>query len=120
MTVILTSMPDSLRTDASPRTRDGGPALLTLADCEAMSVATARSLYRAHVSPALGTVIDSFDTGRVMVDRAEGVWITARDGRRILDATGGMGVLAIGHNHPRVLAARRRYAEAGHMAPHQP
>lgn len=35
--------------------------------------------------------------------------VHAADGRRILDFSGGMNVLNHGHNHPRVLAARRRF-----------
>ena len=93
--------------------------LFRAADCEAMALETARRLYKSHVNPALGKVLDSFDSGQVMVDHAEGVWITARDGRRILDATGGMGVLTLGHNHPRIIAARKRFLDAGHMEVHK-
>ncbi|MEV6521271.1 aminotransferase class III-fold pyridoxal phosphate-dependent enzyme [Longispora sp. NPDC051575] len=61
----------------------------------------------------------SFGFGRELVDRAEGAWITLRDGRRILDFSGGVGVLNHGHNHPRVLAARRRFSEARRMEVHK-
>ena len=93
--------------------------LLRANDCQEMPLSTARLLYKRHVNPALTRVLDSFDSGRVMVDSAEGVWITARDGRRILDATGGMGVLTLGHNHPRIIAARKRFLDAGHMEVHK-
>ncbi|WBY01599.1 aspartate aminotransferase family protein [Ramlibacter tataouinensis] len=36
---------------------------------------------------------------------AEGVWITDREGRRYLDASGGAAVSCLGHGHPDVLAA---------------
>ena len=35
----------------------------------------------------------------------EGVWLTAEDGRKILDASGGAAVSCLGHQHPRVLEA---------------
>lgn len=41
----------------------------------------------------------------IVVARAEGASIWDNDGRRYLDFVGGIGVLNIGHNHPRVVAA---------------
>ena len=40
-------------------------------------------------------------------------------GLRILDATGGLGVLNHGHNHPRIIAARKRFQEQGRMEVHK-
>jgi acetylornithine/succinyldiaminopimelate/putrescine aminotransferase len=39
------------------------------------------------------------------ISRAEGVWLVARDGRRYLDFIAGIGVSALGHGHPEVIAA---------------
>jgi len=39
-----------------------------------------------------------------------GIWLTAEDGRRILDASGGAAVSCLGHQHPRVLDAIARQA----------
>ena len=44
------------------------------------------------------------------VVRAEGVWLEARDGRRVLDYYGGHAVAALGYGHPRWLAALERQA----------
>jgi 4-aminobutyrate aminotransferase / (S)-3-amino-2-methylpropionate transaminase / 5-aminovalerate transaminase len=41
----------------------------------------------------------------IVVDRAEGAHIWDTAGRRYLDFVGGIGVLNVGHNHPRVVAA---------------
>jgi len=41
----------------------------------------------------------------IVVDRAEGAYIWDTGGRRYLDFVGGIGVLNVGHNHPRVVAA---------------
>ena len=43
---------------------------------------------------------------------AEGVWLTTRDGRRILDYYGGHAVAALGYGHPRWIAALERQARA--------
>ncbi|MGC5032525.1 aspartate aminotransferase family protein [Micromonospora sp. DT229] len=61
----------------------------------------------------------SFGFGRDLVDSAEGAYLTLGDGRRILDLTGGVGVLNHGHNHPRILAARQRFAERRRMEVHK-
>jgi acetylornithine/succinyldiaminopimelate/putrescine aminotransferase len=44
------------------------------------------------------------------VVHAEGVWLTTRAGRRILDYYGGHAVAALGYGHPRWLAALERQA----------
>jgi 4-aminobutyrate aminotransferase / (S)-3-amino-2-methylpropionate transaminase / 5-aminovalerate transaminase len=44
----------------------------------------------------------------IVVDRAEGCHVWDTDGRRYLDFVSGIGVLNVGHNHPRVLAAVRK------------
>ncbi|WP_326555657.1 aspartate aminotransferase family protein [Micromonospora sp. NBC_01813] len=61
----------------------------------------------------------SFGFGRELVDRAEGAYLHLRDGRRILDFTGGVGVLNHGHNHPRIMAVRQRFAEQRRMEVHK-
>lgn len=93
--------------------------LITYEECVSLSAADVRRLYRGHVNPALATSLGSFAMGEVEVDHADGVWIHARDGRRYLDASGGMGVLGLGHNHPRVLAARARYQRERRMEVHK-
>jgi len=42
------------------------------------------------------------------IDRAEGCWLYTCDGRRYLDLIAGIGVTALGHGHPAVLAAINR------------
>jgi 4-aminobutyrate aminotransferase / (S)-3-amino-2-methylpropionate transaminase / 5-aminovalerate transaminase len=47
----------------------------------------------------------------IVVARAEGSHVWDTDGRRYLDFVGGIGVLNVGHNHPRVVAAVRKQLE---------
>lgn len=39
------------------------------------------------------------------IERTEGVWMFARDGKRILDLISGIGVSVLGHRHPAVITA---------------
>lgn len=43
----------------------------------------------------------------LLVDRAEGSWLTTEDGRRILDFTSGQMCATLGHGHPAILDAMR-------------
>jgi adenosylmethionine-8-amino-7-oxononanoate aminotransferase len=40
----------------------------------------------------------------------DGIWLVAKDGRKILDASGGAAVSCLGHQHPRVVEALARQA----------
>ncbi|SCL33611.1 putrescine aminotransferase [Micromonospora nigra] len=95
------------------------PQLIGLDEAEQLSTAQVHELYRAHVSRSQVSLMTTFGFGRELVECAEGVWIHLRDGRRILDFSGGVGVLNHGHNHPRILAARQRYAQQGRMEVHK-
>ncbi|WP_227870419.1 aspartate aminotransferase family protein [Streptomyces otsuchiensis] len=93
--------------------------LMSIEDAEGLSVDQVHDLYRRYVNKSQVSLMTSFGFGRELVDRAEGVYVHTRDGRRILDFTGGVGVLSHGHNHPRILEARRRFAERGRMEVHK-
>ncbi|MGW1992966.1 aspartate aminotransferase family protein [Embleya sp. NPDC001921] len=93
--------------------------LLDAQACERLSIDEVHDLYRRHVSRGQVSLIGAFGFGRDLVEHAEGAWITLRDGRRVLDFTGGVGVLSHGHNHPRILAARERFARRRAMEVHK-
>lgn len=62
------------------------------------------------MNAALSTTVAShlapvFAQYPIEVVSAEGVWLTTRDGRRILDLYGGHAVAAVGYGHPRWVAA---------------
>jgi putrescine aminotransferase len=95
------------------------PNLLTLDATEQLDIGQVHDLYRRHVNRSQVSLMTSFGFGRELVDHAEGAYITLRDGRRILDLTGGVGVLSHGHNHPRILAARERFARQRRMEVHK-
>ncbi|MFE4518643.1 aspartate aminotransferase family protein [Kitasatospora sp. NPDC056783] len=94
-------------------------SLISTEECERMPIARVHELYRRHVSRGQVTLLSAFGFGRDVVDSASGCWLTLRDGRRVLDFTGGIGVLNHGHNHPRILAARRRFQELRRMEVHK-
>ncbi|WP_405612546.1 aspartate aminotransferase family protein [Streptomyces sp. NBC_01508] len=93
--------------------------MYTLDDAEHLDIDQVHDLYRKHVNKSQVSLMTSFGFGRELVDHAEGAYITLKDGRRVLDLTGGVGVLNHGHNHPRILAARERFARDRRMEVHK-
>ncbi|MEZ0074661.1 aspartate aminotransferase family protein [Planotetraspora sp. GP83] len=93
--------------------------LISLDECERLTAKHVHDLYRQYVSRSQVSLMTSFGFGRELVERAEGAWLWTRDGRRILDFTGGVGVLNHGHNHPRILAARKRFQDEKRMEVHK-
>jgi putrescine aminotransferase len=95
------------------------PDLIGLEEAEKLEVEDVHELYRTYVNRSQVRLMTSFGFGRELVDHAEGAYVHTRDGRAILDFTGGVGVLNHGHNHPRILAARRRFQEQRRMEVHK-
>lgn len=83
----------------------------TVEDAKRLEVSEVTDLFCTHVNPGQYHFLKLLGFHRVLIDRAEGMYYYTRDGRRILDFFGGFGSLALGHNHPRVLAARKRFQD---------
>lgn len=93
--------------------------LLNWQECEELPIEEVWDLYRKYVSSAQVDLISSFGFGRELVDYAEGCWIYKKDGGKVLDFTGGIGVLNHGHNHPRILDTRIEFQKRKRMEVHK-
>lgn len=93
--------------------------LLSLEQAEQLGVGQIHDLYRRYINRSQVSLMTSFGFGRELVDHAEGAYLHLKDGRRVLDLTGGVGVLNHGHNHPRILAARTRFQRDRRMEVHK-
>ena len=80
--------------------------LYSVDDCENLNNNEIRDLYKKYVNPAIEQLFNSFDLGHEEIQYSEGVWIYTKNNEKILDVTGGIGVLTHGHNHPRILQTR--------------
>ncbi|WP_102959017.1 aspartate aminotransferase family protein [Mangrovicella endophytica] len=91
------------------------PPLLTVEDAKAMDLATMADLFKDHINPGQFHFTKLLGFHKVKVERAEGMYYIDQNGRKILDFFGGFGSLAFGHNHPRIIEARRAFqAEKRH------
>ena len=93
--------------------------LYSIDECHNLTAKEVRGLYKNYVNPGLENILYSFGAGEDLVDHAEGVWLYYKDGRKVLDVSGGLGVLTLGHNHPRILKARMQYQEQKRMEVHK-
>ncbi len=99
-------MSAALATTAAPR-----PRLLSVEDAKRLSVEEVAGLTNAHLNPGQMHFRKILGFDKLLVERAEGMHYILKDGRRILDFFGGFGSLSFGHNHPRILAARKRFQD---------
>lgn len=89
------------------------PNMLSVEDAKALDVGTMAELFKDHINPGQLHFMKLLGFHTVKIERAEGMYYIDQNGRKILDFFGGFGSLAHGHNHPRVLEARKQYSEDG-------
>ncbi|PWL17512.1 aspartate aminotransferase family protein [Falsochrobactrum shanghaiense] len=103
-----TVTPQNLRDTANYTPK---PALLSVEDAKALDLPRMTELFTTHLNPGQLHFMKLLGFHKVKVERAEGMYYYDQTGRRILDFFGGFGSLALGHNHPRILEARRKFQE---------
>jgi len=87
------------------------PNLLSVEDAKSLDVQRMTDLFKAHINPGQLHFMKLLGFHKVKVERAEGMFYIDQNGRRILDFFGGFGSLAFGHNHPRIVEARKRFQD---------
>jgi putrescine aminotransferase len=93
--------------------------LIRLEDVENLPIDKIHNLYRGYVNNTRVDLLSVFGFGNDTVSHAEGIFIYLNNGRKVYDFTGGIGVLNHGHNHPRILNARRNFLNAKKMEVHK-
>ena len=93
--------------------------LLTLEDVDNLDLKKIKNLYDEYINPYQTKILSNFSFGSDTFVKAEGMHLFTSEGKKILDFTGGLGVLNHGHNHPRILNVRKKYAEKSKMEVHK-
>lgn len=65
-------------------------------------------MYEKYVNPGMLKFFDLLGFKEIRPIRAAGMYIYTKDNRKILDFSGGRGVLNYGHNHPRLSEIRQK------------
>jgi acetylornithine/succinyldiaminopimelate/putrescine aminotransferase len=112
------------RTEIAAASQNGSLPILSLEASLALSLGEANRLFGAHLNKYILQVFEVLGLGDLDIVGAEGVEIRLRDGRRLIDFHGGLGVVGLGHNHPRIVAAERtchdlRVIDCIKLAPHK-
>jgi acetylornithine/succinyldiaminopimelate/putrescine aminotransferase len=102
----------------------GDDQLLTLEQSLDLDSASANRLYARHLNRYMLQLFEVLGFGEMDIVAAEGSRIHLRDGRSLLDFHMGLGVVGLGHNHPRIIAAERlcherRVLDCIKLAPHK-
>ncbi|NGO50131.1 aspartate aminotransferase family protein [Allomesorhizobium camelthorni] len=87
------------------------PDLISVEAAKAMDLATMTDLFKSHLNPGQLHFMKLLGFHKVKVESAEGMFYVDQNGRKILDFFGGFGSLAFGHNHPRILDARKKFQD---------
>lgn len=95
----------------SPRLNTLKPDLLSVEQAKNLNPAKMAELFVNHINPGQLHFMKLLGFHKIKIERAEGMYYYDHNGRSILDFFGGFGSLALGHNHPRILQARRSFQE---------
>ena len=87
-------------------------------DCLNIDISQIKKSISNNINASQMKLISSLSFGNEIPKKAEGVYIYTKK-RKILDMTGGIGVLNHGHNHPQILKARKSFSEKKQMEVHK-
>lgn len=68
-------------------------------------------LYSKYINPGIAIFLKILGFDKYKIMKAEGMYLYTECGKKILDLSGGLSVLNHGHNHPRIMEARKRFNE---------
>lgn len=98
-----------MRDDAT--TAPARPPLIGVEQAKALTRDEVRGLFERHLNPGQLHFLKLLGFDQVIVQRALGMYYYDQHDRAILDFFGGFGSVAFGHNHPRIIEARKRFQD---------
>lgn len=93
--------------------------LFKTTDIENLTIDDVHKLYSEYVNKSQVDLISKFGFGKDIAIKAEGNSIFTKKNKKILDFTGGIGVLNHGHNHPKILKIREWFSKNKKMEVHK-
>lgn len=88
-------------------------------DLDKLSINEVRDLYEKYINPQQSKAINTFGFGQEIAEKSLEQWIYTSSGKKILDFTGGYGVLNHGHNHPKIIKRRIDFQKNNRMEVHK-
>ena len=93
--------------------------LISASDCDRISLKQVQEYYSKFINPALSKSLRVFSFGNDLVKSANNLTITLCNKSKILDFTGGLGVLNFGHNPKTILKERINFQKKSKMEVHK-
>ncbi len=93
--------------------------LLSVDDAKKLDIQTVQKLYKDYISQSQLNFFKNFSFGNDIIQKAEGSFIYTDKNKKILDLTGGIGVLNHGHNNDRILGERIKFQNEKKMEVHK-
>lgn len=93
--------------------------LISTSKCEQLTLKEVQKYYSKFINPALSKSLKAFSFGNDLVKSANNITITLSNSRKILDFTGGLGVLNFGHNPKKILRERIKFQKKFRMEVHK-
>ena len=92
--------------------------LFSVEDAKNLKIENVHDLYEKYVSKAQVNFFKSFAFGNDLIEKAEGSFLYSGK-KKILDLTGGIGVLNHGHNNERIIKQRKKFQAENRMEVHK-
>ena len=80
--------------------------LLSVSEAVSLDIKTIKNFYSKYLNANQEKILSKFSYGSDIFVSAEGMYMNTKDGKKILDFSGGIGVLNHGHNNNEILNAR--------------
>jgi len=93
--------------------------LIPTKKCDDLSIKKVQKYYSKFINPALARSLKFFSFGDKLVKSANNITLTLSDNSKILDFTGGLGVLNFGHNPKTILKERINFQKKLKMEVHK-
>lgn len=93
--------------------------IYTIEEASNLSIHEVKDLYSNYINPNQTKIFSSLPFGNDIFEKAEDVFLFTSEGKKILDFTGGGGVLGLGHNHPKILNARINFQKEKKVEVHK-
>ena len=83
--------------------------LITVEEAKILDIETVKKFYKDHISESQLNFFNNFSFGNDIIQKAEGSYLYTDKNKKILDLTGGIGVLNHGHNKQSILEERIKF-----------
>ena len=93
--------------------------LITVEEAKKLDIQTVKKFYKDHISESQLNFFNNFSFGNDIIQKAEGSYLYTDKNKKILDLTGGIGVLNHGHNKQSILEERIKFQNEKKMEVHK-